>query len=114
MGILQRIFATPAPQARMLSELAEITGRHQELANRLARHAGLCIYPNIAAGLRGLAARHVIRRYHQRRRKRQQRPISQQRPPADRFPEAKTATTNLSFFGDRLIGVSHGREKHRE
>jgi len=57
MGILQRIFAAPAPEARMLSELAEITGRHQELANRLARHAELCIYPNIAAGLRGLAAR---------------------------------------------------------
>jgi hypothetical protein len=57
MGILQRIFATPAPEARLLSELAEIAGRHQELANRLARHAELCAYPNIAAGLRGLAAR---------------------------------------------------------
>jgi hypothetical protein len=57
MGIIQRIFAAPAPEARMLSELAEIAGRHQELANRLARHAELCSYPNIAAGLRALAAR---------------------------------------------------------
>jgi hypothetical protein len=57
MSIIERIFATPAPEARRLSELAEIAGRHQELANRLARHAELCTYPNIAAGLRALAAR---------------------------------------------------------
>jgi hypothetical protein len=57
MGILQRIFSAPAPEARILPELAEIAGRHRELASRLARHAELCAYPNIAAGLRALAAR---------------------------------------------------------
>jgi hypothetical protein len=55
MGILQRIFAPPPPEERMLAELAEIAGRHRELASRLARNAELCTYPNIAAGLRALA-----------------------------------------------------------
>ncbi len=48
--------ATP-PQERLLAELADIAGRHQELANRLARHAELCAYPNIAGALGALAAR---------------------------------------------------------
>jgi hypothetical protein len=47
--------ATP-PEVRLLAELANIAGRHQELADRLAHHAGLCIYPNIAGGLTALAA----------------------------------------------------------
>ncbi len=45
------------PEERLLAELANIAGRHQELADRLAHHAGLCIYPNIAGGLKALAAR---------------------------------------------------------
>jgi hypothetical protein len=48
--------ATP-PEERLLAELAGIAGRHQELADRLARHASLCAYPNIAGGLDALAAR---------------------------------------------------------
>jgi hypothetical protein len=49
---------TPVPpEERLLAELADIAGRHQELAARLAHHAGLCAYPNIAAGLGALAAR---------------------------------------------------------
>ena len=44
------------PEERLLTELADIAGRHQELANRLARHAELCAYPNIAGGLGALAA----------------------------------------------------------
>ncbi len=57
MGILQRIWTTPLPEERLLAELAEIAGRRLELAGRLARHAGLCAYPNIASGLGALAAR---------------------------------------------------------
>jgi hypothetical protein len=57
MGILQRMFAAPPPQAHLLAELADIAGRHRELAGRLARHAALCAYPNIAGGLHALAAR---------------------------------------------------------
>src|SRR6202048_5541822 len=57
MGILHRITTALSPEDRWLSELADITGRHHELADRLARHAGLCAYPNIAAGLVALAAR---------------------------------------------------------
>src|SRR5258708_19547522 len=51
MGILHRITTALSPEERLLSALADITGRHHELADRLARHAGLCAYPNIAAGL---------------------------------------------------------------
>src|SRR5260370_31431443 len=56
MGILHRITTALSPEERLMSELADITGRHHELADRLARHAGLCAYPNIAAGLVALAA----------------------------------------------------------
>ena len=35
MGIIQRIFATPAPEARMLSELAEMFSE-QEFRDRIA------------------------------------------------------------------------------
>ena len=45
------------PEQRLLAELADIAGRHQELASRLANHAELCAYPNIAGTLRALAAR---------------------------------------------------------
>lgn len=48
--------ATP-PEERLLAELADIAGRHQELASRLARHAELCAYPNIAGTLGALAVR---------------------------------------------------------
>ena len=57
MGILQRMWTAPPPEERLLAELADIAGRHRELANRLARHAELCTYPNIAGGLVALAAR---------------------------------------------------------
>lgn len=51
---------TPTPPAeRLLAELADIAGRHRELAIRLARHAELCAYPNIASGLVALAARQI-------------------------------------------------------
>jgi hypothetical protein len=57
MGILQRMWAAAPPEDRLLAELADIAGRHQELASRLARHAELCAYPNIASALGALAAR---------------------------------------------------------
>jgi hypothetical protein len=57
MGILQRMWNATPPEERLLAELADIAGRHQELASRLARHAGLCAYPNIASALGALAAR---------------------------------------------------------
>jgi hypothetical protein len=57
MGILRRMTTALSPEERLLNELADITGRHHELADRLARHAELCVYPNIAAGLGALVAR---------------------------------------------------------
>ena len=57
MGILQRIWSVSSPEERLLASLADITGRHRDLAGRLARHAELCAYPNIAEGLRALAVK---------------------------------------------------------
>lgn len=57
MGILQRIRGRVSIDAPLLEELAELTGRHRELAARLARHGARCAYPNIARGLGDLAAR---------------------------------------------------------
>ena len=57
MGILQRIRGGASPDARLLEQLAEIAGRHRELAGRLARHGARCAYPNIAHGLADLSAR---------------------------------------------------------
>ncbi len=51
------MFTTVPPEERLLAELADIAGRHQELADRLAHHAELCAYTNIASGLVALAAR---------------------------------------------------------
>ena len=51
------MWAAAPPEDRLLAELADIAGRHQELANRLARHAELCVYPNIADTLASLASR---------------------------------------------------------
>jgi hypothetical protein len=57
MGILQRIWTSNPLSARLLAGLAEMTGRNEELAHRLKRHAGLCSLPNIASGLAILAER---------------------------------------------------------
>jgi len=57
MGRLQRLWTPIPPEERLLADLAQIAGRHQELADRLTRHAGLCAYPNIAGGLGALAVR---------------------------------------------------------
>jgi rubrerythrin len=55
MGILHRICAPISPEERLLGELAELAGRHHELAERLARDATLCSYPTMAEALRALA-----------------------------------------------------------
>jgi hypothetical protein len=57
MGMLQRMWTLTPPEEHLLAQLADIAGRHRELAGRLARHAALCAYPNIAGGLGALAAR---------------------------------------------------------
>ena len=55
MGILEKIRTSFSPKTRMLERLAEVTGRYEMLAQRLKRHAELCTYPNIKAGLERLA-----------------------------------------------------------
>ena len=57
MGILQRIWSGSSPEEQLIPELADIAGRHQELAARLGRHARACAFPIIASGLASLAER---------------------------------------------------------
>ncbi|MGH7914579.1 MAG: hypothetical protein ACREPW_08020 [Candidatus Binataceae bacterium] len=57
MAILQRMWTASPPEERLIAELADMAGRYQELASRLARDAALCAYPNISVGLGALAAR---------------------------------------------------------
>lgn len=56
MGILHRIRTAISPEEKLLAELADLAGRHRELAERLARDAALCAYPTMADALRALAA----------------------------------------------------------
>ena len=55
MGILEKIRTSFSPKTRMLERLAVVAGRYESLAQRLQRHAELCTYPNIKAGLERLA-----------------------------------------------------------
>jgi hypothetical protein len=55
MGILEKIRTSFSPKTRMLERLAMVAGRYETLAQRLERHAELCTYPNIKAGLERLA-----------------------------------------------------------
>ncbi|HZO82572.1 MAG TPA: hypothetical protein VFB33_12840 [Candidatus Binataceae bacterium] len=55
MGILDRIRSALSPEEKLLGELAELAGRHRELAERLARDAALCGYPAMADALRAIA-----------------------------------------------------------
>jgi bacterioferritin (cytochrome b1) len=55
MGILEKIRTSLSPKTRMLERLAVVAGRYETLAQRLKRHAELCTYPNIKAGLEHLA-----------------------------------------------------------
>ncbi len=61
MGILHRICTAISPEEKLLRELAELAGRHRELAERLARDAALCTYPTMAEAL-GALAEHAARR----------------------------------------------------
>lgn len=57
MGILHRIRTALSPEERLPKELAELAGRHGELAERLERDAALCSYATMAETLRALAER---------------------------------------------------------
>ena len=53
MGFFDRLLSSPDKTA--LAELAELTGRKEALIHRLKRHAEMCSYPNIRAGLEHIA-----------------------------------------------------------
>lgn len=57
MRILHWFRSSLSPRETLLAELADIAGRKQSLIDRLKRHAGMCAYPNIKAGLEQLAIR---------------------------------------------------------
>lgn len=56
MGIFSRLRSSLSPRERLMHELTEIAGLTEALAERLGRHAQMCAYPNIRAGLEHLAA----------------------------------------------------------
>ncbi len=55
MGILSWLRSSASAESRLLTELAELTGRKQGLVDRLTRHAAMCTYPNLKAGVESLA-----------------------------------------------------------
>jgi len=57
MGILHWLRSVASPRDTLLAELADIAGRKQSLVERLKRHAEMCEYPNIKAGLEQLASK---------------------------------------------------------
>jgi hypothetical protein len=57
MGFLDFFRESPSPRDALLAELADIAGRKESLIERLERHAAMCSYSNIKAGLEQLAAR---------------------------------------------------------
>jgi hypothetical protein len=56
MGMFEKIRSSLSPQARLLAELAVTAGGYETLATNLKRHAELCTYPTLRAGLERLAA----------------------------------------------------------
>src|SRR5271156_551595 len=60
MGILNFFRSSPSPRDALLAELAVIAGNKESLIERLGRHAAMCSYPNIKAGLEQLAGRESI------------------------------------------------------
>ena len=62
MGFFQRLRSSASAKAGVLEELAVLTGNNQGLVERMRRHAEICPYQNIKAGVVALAdkeARHV-------------------------------------------------------
>ena len=57
MGFLDFFRESPSQHEVLLAELADIAGRKESLIERLERHAAMCSYSNIKAGLEQLAVR---------------------------------------------------------
>jgi hypothetical protein len=56
MELLDRITQSITARGRLLNQLATLTGRLQELAQRTARHAEACVYPQMKQSLEEAAA----------------------------------------------------------
>jgi len=62
MGFFQWMRSSASNEAGLLEELAILAGNNHGLVERMRRHAAICPYPNIKAGVVALAekeARHV-------------------------------------------------------
>ena len=59
MGFFDRLRTPVSNEAGLLEELAVIAGRNQGLVERMRRHADICPYPNIKAGVAALAEKEV-------------------------------------------------------
>jgi hypothetical protein len=60
MGFFQRLRSPVSNEAGLLEELAVIAGRNQGLVERMRRHAEICPYPNIKAGVAALAEKEAL------------------------------------------------------
>ncbi|MGH7934623.1 MAG: hypothetical protein ACREQN_15885 [Candidatus Binataceae bacterium] len=60
MGLFDRICTSLSPTAHPLERLAVTAGRCETLAANLKRHAAMCDYPNIKAGLGRLAEAEAV------------------------------------------------------
>jgi hypothetical protein len=56
MELLEKISQSLTQRGRLLGQLATLTGRMQGLADRLVRHAELCVYPQMDAKIEEVAA----------------------------------------------------------
>ena len=57
MGLLDRLNLTGSSRSRLLAKLAEITGRREMLAGRVARHSAMCSAPRLKEELAAIAAK---------------------------------------------------------
>jgi bacterioferritin (cytochrome b1) len=56
MGVVETLRLWLSPRERLLHRLAGVAGDAETLATRLTRHAQMCRYPTLKAGLKELAA----------------------------------------------------------
>lgn len=55
MGFFWRLLSPLSEAARLLEDLSVLAGQNQGLVERLKRHAAVCTYPNIKAGVATIA-----------------------------------------------------------
>jgi len=57
MGFFGKLRSAISADARLVEDLADLAGRNEYLVERLTRHAAICIYSGIKAGIEAIAAK---------------------------------------------------------